>query len=172
MPPIFLFNSVGDIGEEALEQIWNVAKKSTQKLNVDYLKYLRDIRTPSFGWATTDSWRTTFDRAFPNLRNNVPMQVHHAIPREVLTRYAHLGIDPKQMHSLLNLRGIPNNIRFPIGAGPNDVSTSLHNHITQLWRNYFDQLDATNTLPDMDDLVNFAKSIDDQFGQYFNPPVR
>ena len=76
------------------------------------------------------------------------------------------------MHSLLNLRGIPNSTRFPFDAGPNTPSTTLHNHITQLWNTQFREWSASGYYPSLQDLKDFAKNIDDEFGAYFQPPVR
>lgn len=68
-------------------------KKSTQKINAVYLKYLDDIKTPCFGWSTTNNHRDVFGRAFPGVRVN--MEVRHTIPQRVLKDFAELGIDPK-----------------------------------------------------------------------------
>ena len=76
------------------------------------------------------------------------------------------------MHSLLNLRGIPNSTRFPIGAGPNEPSLRLHDHITSLWTKKFKEWSDNGYIPSLQDLKDFAKQIDDEFGEYFQPPIR
>ena len=88
------------------------------------------------------------------------MQIHHAVPRAVQdSRYPGL-ITFEQLHSLENLRGIPNALRHG--------NVSLHQHITNQWAAFY-QAFPTATLTDV---LNFTKQIDDEFGHLFIPPVR
>ena len=144
-------------------KIWNILKKNIKLAsNSDYWKYVDDLAYPKFGLSTTTDYLKVFDDAFPNIRIN--MEIHHACPRAVWTRYRNLSISEKQMHSLVKLRGIPNNIFYPVGS-----TTKLHQHITNQWNSFYAQ---NSSITDINVIFAFAKQIDDQFGHLFSPPIR
>jgi len=150
---------------ETTRAIPNALKKD---LNV--LEYVDDMRVPSLGTAVAtpnipiDNWRGRF---YARMGTALPrdMQIHHAIPRDVFnTRYPGL-ITEAQLHSLANLRGIPNSAK---GIGVNGTEVLLHAVITKRWKDWMDARPTT----DIDALLDFAKQIDDEFGSRFIPPVR
>ena len=106
--------------------------------------------------------RTNFDNAFPGVRVN--MQVHHASPKAITNKYPNLMVSANQMHSVENLRGISNDQLEPGGSGK-----KLHQHITNRWQTFYDQI--PNIL-DIDQIFDFAKIIDDDYGHLFIPPIR
>jgi hypothetical protein len=168
-------NKVSDLmssmGAQAVERAWGILQKmpNVKLWEIEdigkYLRYLEDVKVARFGWATINDHLATFDRTFPDIRVN--MQVHHAIPQATLSRFPALGIDPKQMHSLENLRGIPNTVLAPDGSGD-----ELHTFITRMWEQDFFPNYGPGNIPTMQEMNYFAKQIDDQFGHLFNPPVR
>ncbi len=152
-----LNDKIGEIGEAAMERAWNIIKGSPAKFNAICYKYINDIAFPRFGqyFATQNTYNPNFKSAFPELSSQIG-EVHHAVPRWVLTRYPHLNITDNMMHSLENLRGIPNN------------GTLDHPTITNYWEGFYN----TNPQASMQEVLNFAKFIDDEFGKLFLPPVR
>lgn len=162
-----IWDKIGGFTEEAITRLWNIAKNSPLKASATYLKYVGDLATPRLGHVDIPDpmpvgfWRYNVFRGnfsasaglskadFDNL------QVHHAVPQWVLTRHPNLGITPNQMHSLENLRGIPN-------------GTLDHTTIT----NYWEAFSNSNPNPDMDEILDYVKFIDDEFGHLMIPPVR
>jgi hypothetical protein len=67
-----------------------------------------------------------------------------------------LGCQSSQMHSVENLRGIPTN--GPLTQGS----------ITAIWNQFY----ATYPNATLQQILDKVKSIDDQFGHYFVPPIR
>jgi len=108
-----------------------------------------------FGWTDDFNYRETFFAAHPTTRGQVV--VHHAVEQQALTRYPGI-VQPQQMHSLENLRGIPNAIN-------NDV------HLSQIRRTW-NQFYRTHPNPTQQDLLDQATKIDDILGGQFNPPIR
>lgn len=87
--------------------------------------------------------------------------VHHAVEQTTNNRYDDL-IDPSQMHSPENLRGIPN-----------DLNGELHlSAIRTAWNRFYKAFDEAGVTPTQDDLLEFATIIDDVFGHLIIPPVR
>ncbi|WP_165824447.1 hypothetical protein [Tsukamurella pulmonis] len=111
----------------------------------------------TLGASTSSSYRNTFFKAYPNVPKNTV--VHHAIEQRVLKAYPGL-ISKSQLHSLQNLRGIPQG-----------VNSSVHlSQIRRMWDAfYMSHPPATTTL---EDLLKFATRLDDRFGHLFNPPLR
>jgi len=167
--PVRLLRNLG-LAQDAVERVWNIAKKITQKLNAVYLKYLDDIKVSKLGRATTNDYRKNFDDAFPDVR--VDMEVHHAFPQELLDNFPDLGFDPKEIHSLENLRGIPNSVKWPLNAPPETPTIRLHSHITNEWKKFFDPFKMSVTSPTFEQIQAFALQIDNLSGQYFKPPIR
>lgn len=147
-----------DIGTAALERSWNILKNSNAiRFSKSALKYVEDIKVPKFGnyFATVNSFNPNFKAHFTEVGDQIG-DVHHAVPQWVLTRYQHLGLTPSQIHSLENLRGIPNN------------GTLDHPTITNYWEAFYN----TNPNANYDEVIQYAKFIDDEFGHLFIPPVR
>ena len=91
------------------------------------------------------------------------MEIHHAIPRAVFESKYPTLITEEQLHSLENLRGIPYNATMPNGS-------KLHTHITNLWNNFYNTHPQATT--NLQNIIDFVKTIDDQFGNRFIPPIR
>ena len=108
-----------------------------------------------FGLATSTDYRSTFFEANPGLRGQVV--VHHAVEQQVLTRYPGV-VSETQMHSLENLRGIPN-------ARNSDL------HLSQI-RRECNQLYRQNSNPSAEELLNKATEIDSSYDTQFYPSVR
>lgn len=164
-------DAIGNFTTQAIERLWNIAKKTPIDLrsNATYLKYVGDLETPRLGNGPTVNHRTNFDKAFPNVR--VDMEVHHAIPQRTLGDFPQLGISRNQMHSIENLRGIPNTTRM---IDPRDGrEKKLHTIITNRWEmDFFPRFIDAGTVPTQQQMNAFAKAIDDDFGYLFNPPIR
>ncbi len=148
---------LGEIGEAAIERSWNILKNSPIKFSGKALKYVDDLSFPKLGgyFATLGTYNPRFKSEFADVADQIG-EVHHAVPQWVLTRYPHLSITNDQMHSLENLRGIPNN------------GTLDHATITNYWEGFYN----TNQNPTYQELMEFTKFIDDEFGHLFIPPVR
>jgi hypothetical protein len=156
----------GKFTDAAITRLWTIAKTSAIKLNPRYLEYVGDLATPRFGFATRNNYRKTFDEAFPGVRVN--MEVHHAVPQDILNKFPTLNIHVKEMHSLENLRGISNSTKIMV----NGQEKGLHSHLTTEWVNFNNNHIAAGTVPDMEDLLDLVKQFDDNFGHLFTPPIR
>lgn len=107
-----------------------------------------------FGRAVTNDYRATFFKANPELEGQVV--VHHAVEQQVLTRYPDV-VSEAEMHSLENLRGVPN-----------DLNNELHlGQIRREWNQFYRE----NPAPTKQQLLLKATEIDIKFGSQFNPPV-
>ena len=104
--------------------------------------------------APADSaYRETFFAAHPELRGQVV--VHHAIEQQVLRRYPGLFTEA-EIHALENLRGIPKN-----------TNPDLHlSQIRKAWNEFY----RTNTNPTKQQVLDFARKLDQQHGATFKPP--
>jgi len=173
-----LWDRIEAMPASALERVWSITKKLPQhsplKLNGNYFKYLDDIKLPKFGFASgapsfnahwaeiSDFYRNkVFKENFPEIDIS-DMEIHHALPQALKDKFPGFGITPGQMHSIENLRGIAKSATHPVTGG------KLHSHITGQWQRFYN--DFPNA--DLDDIRDFAKRIDDDFGHLFIPPVR
>ena len=107
-----------------------------------------------FGNATSNDYRATFFAANPSLEGKVV--VHHAVEQQVLTRYPGT-VTEAEMHSLENLRGIPNGVNSDV-------------HLSQIRREW-NQFYRQNSNPTSQQLLDKATDIDSKYGLYFNPQV-
>lgn len=81
--------------------------------------------------------------------------VHHAVEQQIQTRFPGL-VSKAEMHSLENLRGIPN-----------ELNNSLHlSEIRKAWNQFYRQ----TANPTKAELLQMAQKIDDMFGHLFMPP--
>lgn len=176
-----IWDKIGNFTEAAITRLWNIARHSPLKANANYLKYVGDLATPRLGNApgapalvqgTNASqfyrWQI-YKGNFPEITtaqmNN--MEIHHAFPQSLGWRFQNLGFTGEAIHSLENLRGIRKDIFFPAGS-----NVKLHTHITNTWENFLRPFENAGTSPTIQQLTNFAKNIDDQFGSFFVPPIR
>lgn len=106
----------------------------------------------SFGNSTSTNYRATFFSTYPELEGQVV--VHHAVEQQVLTRYPGV-VNLSEMHSLENLRGIPNAVN-------NDI------HLSQI-RRAWNQFYRTTPSPTKEQLLDKATEIDNMFGTQFLP---
>jgi RHS repeat-associated protein len=101
------------------------------------------------------NYTKTYFEVFSHLEGKVV--VHHAVPQHALIKYPGV-ITEQEMHSLANLRGIPK-----------ELNPEVHlSRINTLWKEFFD----THPTATKSELLDFAKKIDDIFGDQFEPPVR
>lgn len=108
-----------------------------------------------FGNTLSNDYKGTFFGANPGLEGRVV--VHHAVEQQTLKRYPGI-VTPGEMHSLENLRGIPNG-----------VNSQLHlSQIRREWNQFYRQ----NPAPTKQQLLDKATDIDNRYGTQFNPPVR
>ena len=107
--------------------------------------------------AATD-YRATFFEANPELEGEVV--VHHAVEQQTLTRFPGIMTE-EEIHSLENLRGIPNEINSQV-------------HLSQIrieWNRFYRQFEASGTAPTKAQLLQKAAEIDATYGTQFEPPV-
>ena len=116
--------------------------------------YYNAGETATFGHSTTTDYKKTFFAAYPDAKGKV--RVHHAVKQQVLTRYSGI-VTEAEMHSLENLRGIPNEIN-------NDVHLSA---IRIAWNRFYE----THPRATKEQLLEKATEIDRLYGQQFTPPV-
>ena len=155
-------DKIGTWSSTRATKAWGIIKKSIKSpiaTNPDYWKYVDDLSFPKFGNSTTTNHLDVFDSTFPDLRTD--MQIHHAAPRALLSRYPNLSISQNQMHSIENLRGIPNSLKF---TKPDGQVISLHQHITNLWNTFYNN---NTNVTNISTIFNEAKKIDDQYGHLF-----
>lgn len=152
-----VWDKVGSYADNVLEEVWGIAKKSPCRINGNFYKYLDDISFPSFGpqFASISTYNSKFKQVFSEVSDKIG-PVHHAVPKTVRTKYPQLNVTKNQMHSLENLRGIPS-----------DGSLD-HQTITNYWQAFYN----TNPDPSLQDIFEYTKFIDDEFGHLFIPPVR
>lgn len=113
-----------------------------------------------FGWSDRigrDAYRANFLDAYPELENKV--HVHHAVEQQTIKKhYPGLDISWNEMHSLDNLRGIPNEI---------NSKTHLSDSRKE-WTTFY----KANPNASKQDLLDHATKMDDRYGHLFTPPVR
>lgn len=152
-----IYDLVSSIGITALERAWNILKNSPIKFNANALKYVEDVKIPTLGayFSTVSTYNSNFKNKFSDIQDKIG-EVHHALPQAVQNKYPYFNVTNDQMHSLENLRGIPN-----------DGSLD-HTAITNYWLGFY----YTNPNASFQEVMDFVKFIDDEFGHLFVPPVR
>jgi hypothetical protein len=170
-----LLEDLADAGIELVEAIgqntrllnsWRILlQEPLYRVKKHILEYVDKLNGATLlGTGRTVDWRGNFREAFPEIPQNVfdGMEIHHAIPRGAInTHYPTLGVTPYQLHSVENLRGIPRTTLGPNGG-------ALHTEIGVIWNAFYRQ----NPNASLQDLLDFARTIDDQFGHLFVPPIR
>jgi hypothetical protein len=119
-------------------------------------RYIGALENTFFSRAPRKDYATTFFEAFPKLKGQV--WVHHAVELQVMTKYPGI-ITETEINSLANLRGVPNAINKEVHL----------QRIRELWDAFYQTHPATCT---KQDLLDYAKRIDDVFGGLFSPPIR
>jgi hypothetical protein len=112
----------------------------------------------TLGKAVSTDYRATFFAANPELEGQVV--VHHAVEQQVLTRYPGV-VSETEIHSLENLRGIPNAINGEV-------------HLSQIrieWNSFYRPFEASGTAPSQAQLLHKATEIHAKYGSRFMPPV-
>lgn len=108
----------------------------------------------AFGHTDDFDYRSTFFRAHPDAEGQVV--VHHAVEQQVSRRYPGL-VTEYELHSLENLRGIPN-----------ELNNSVHlSAIRKSWNEFY----RTAPSPTRQQLLDKATEIDGLYGPQFRPPV-
>lgn len=109
--------------------------------------------TASVGRTTDHDYRRTFFGDNPDLRGQVT--VHHAVEQQVQKRYPDL-FDADELHSLENLRGIPN-----------ADNSSVHlSEIRREWNRFY----KGNPNPTREQVLEHATTVDRRYGGSFRPP--
>jgi hypothetical protein len=152
-----------NIGTAGVTRAWEIIKNIPGKLrfNTDYFKYLDDLKFPKIGRAARLDYAKTFHEAFPEIDPSSIYQVHHAIPRA--SQYRDNLFDDYEVNSIENLRGIPKDKSW------------IHGQISGKWTAWYNTKKNPITGKfnyTLQDALNFAKTIDDEFGQHFLPPIR
>ena len=150
-PAFMLVNPEGDIGavgEEALVTAKNLLQGTENATNAG----------AKFGNALSTDYRATFFAAHPELEGQVI--VHHAVEQQVLTKFPGV-LTEAEIHSLENLRGIPNGINSEV-------------HLSQIridWNNFYEQFSLNGMVPTKSQLLQKATQIDAKYGLMFTPPI-
>ena len=139
---------------------WYILKDKPYSTVQKYIDYVDNLKTPKLGEAIVpprlNNYAERFKLFFSEVRDQI-FQVHHAIPQFVWRNRPNI-LSESELHSLENLRGIPKD------------NPDFHQTITNRWAQFyadFPDLDFTS-----EQVFNFAKAIDDEFGHLFIPPVR
>lgn len=107
----------------------------------------------ALGQAAHSNYKSTFFGAHPLLDGRV--NVHHAIEQQVLTRYPGV-ISNTELHSLDNLRGIPN-----------DLNSTLHLSVLRKdWNRFY----RNNPAATKQQLLDHASELDAKYGSSLWPP--
>jgi len=104
-------------------------------------------------FSKSTDYKKTFFEAYPELQGKII--VHHAVEQQVLIRYPGI-ISEEEIHSLENLRGIPNELNSDLHLG----------RIRKEWNRFY----KTNPKPTKEKLLEKATEIDLKYGKLFKPP--
>lgn len=97
-------------------------------------------------------------KAFPWLKGKVV--VHYAVEQQVWKKWPGL-FDDAYKHSLENLRGIPK-----------ELNNTLHlSDIRKEWNKFYKKFDSNGIVPTKEQVLDYAKKIDDKWGNLFDPPL-
>jgi len=137
---------------------WNILKDKPYRNIPKYIDYVNNLKTPKLGNAVVpprlNDYAERFKIQFQEIREQV-FQVHHAIPQYIWRNRPDI-LSESELHSIENLRGIPKD------------NPGFHQVITNRWTQFY--TDFPNFTKEQ--VLNFAKAIDDEFGKLFVPPVR
>jgi hypothetical protein len=112
------------------------------------------ISQATFGSATSNDYQATFFAAYPELKGQVV--VHHAVEQQTLIRFPGV-VTELEIHSLENLRGIPN-----------EINNSVHlSNIRREWNQFYRQ----NPSPSKQQFLQKASEIDAKYGSHFRPKM-
>ncbi|MFC3958343.1 DUF4157 domain-containing protein [Halovivax cerinus] len=112
-----------------------------------------------FGTAKRKDYRKTFFEYYPHLKGEV--EVHHAVEQQTLRRYPDV-VSEAEIHSLENLRGIPNQKRGQLHRGK----------IRQEWDLFYKKMDSRDEEVTKKKLLDKATEIDNEYREEFVPAVR
>jgi hypothetical protein len=108
-----------------------------------------------WGWLVHNiCYVQVFLNAYPDLAGKVI--VHHSIEQQILKRFPGL-FTRAEIDALANLRGIPKNLNSTL-------------HLSQI-RKYWNTFYKTFPKPTKQQIIDYAKFIDDKVGHLFNPPL-
>ncbi len=143
---------------EKLES-WEILSHSIHSTNVSAINYVEMLRNPSVGRAANTTFLSTWREVFPSLKGG-NFNVHHAIEQQVLNKWPGL-FDELEINSFENLRGISGELNPDI-------------HLSKIrieWNKFYDEY-PLGTTPTRQEVLNYAKHVDDLLGKYFSPPIR
>jgi hypothetical protein len=124
------------------------------------LEFLRKGNV-GFGEAPRLDYAKTFRQSYSELNDEIG-QVHHAVEQQVLDRYPGVATE-SEINSLPNLRGMPT------GQAGIDLHQSK---IRVAWDSFYDQMASMGRTPTKNELLSFARMLDDLYGSQFVPPIR
>ena len=125
--------------------------------NLDFLR----TGSTGFGTAVRIDYAKTYRDHYPQFIDAIG-QIHHAVEQGVLTKYPGV-VSLEEMHSLVNLRGIPKG----------EVGSRLHqSQIRLAWDGFYQKMTSEGRFPTKQELLDFARKIDDDFGDLFVPRIR
>lgn len=108
------------------------------------------------GHTHSTDYRDTFFTANPSVSPPGTV-VHHAVEQQIMKRYPGVAT-PEQLHSIENLRGIPQSLN----------NTLYLSEIRIAWNKFY----RTHKTTTLDELLDYATKLDDEFGHLFDPPIR
>lgn len=127
-----------------------VTKKELATLTDAQLEVLRLERI-------AEGYKTAFYKAHPHLKNT-GLEVHHALPQTLLDKFPGM-FKAKEIHSLKYLSGIP---KTAVEDGK-----PVHKLITQSWNAFLKK----NESPTRAQVLEHLRSLDEEYGRYFVPPL-
>ncbi len=137
--------------DRKLRKEYGLTKKEAMKLSEAELAALRIERIEA-------SYRTVFYKAYPHLKGT-GLEVHHALPQSLRDKYPGL-FKAKEVHSLKYLSGIP---KTAIKDGE-----SVHDLVTDSW----EQFKKINTTATRQQVLEHMRKLDEEYGQFFVPPLK
>lgn len=154
-----LASSVGEFVQFAPEMFSDISRSATQARNIVGRPPSRaaSFKRATLGRAASVNYTETFFNKWPELNGKVV--VHHAVEQQALVRYPGV-ITEAQIHSIENLRGIPN-----------ALDSTIHKSLIRKEWNEFYRANPANSMT-AKKLLDKASDIDARLGHLFLPSVR
>ncbi|MCU0430693.1 MAG: hypothetical protein MUF42_12080 [Cytophagaceae bacterium] len=141
-------------------EAWKILSNSIHSINVTAINYVDMLKGGTqLSRAPTNDYIKTWRENFPSLQGG-NFNVHHSIEQQVQKKWPNL-FDEAEINSFPNLRGISGEIN-------SDVHLS---RIRKEWDKFYDEF-PDGVIPSKQQVLDWAKHVDDMFGQYFSPPIR
>ncbi|OPZ83249.1 MAG: hypothetical protein BWY75_03111 [bacterium ADurb.Bin425] len=151
MVQVFGLGNKHSLKDRELVKTYGLTKKELLKMTDAELEILRLERIQA-------GYRTVFYKAHPHLKGT-GLEVHHALPQTLLDRHPGL-FKAREIHSLKYLSGIPETAKHN-GKG-------VHDLITASWKRFLEN----NQNPTRAEVIDHMRSLDQEYGRYFVPPLK